>query len=143
MNWTKRDGVWVSGPYAIELVEPEMWVLTRRSEDSATSQVEVEDQVGPQPEAGVAGRWTGRSLHRMKRKAESIEDDVRRAGDRRRHLAIAIAAFVVFVMVAGVPGPITATVAIAAAGVLIYGLVRAVDETMRRRPWENLPERYQ
>jgi hypothetical protein len=132
MDWTQRDGVWVSGPYTIELIEPGLWALTRRSDGSATPLVEVDES-----------RWTGRSLQRMKRRAEEIESDHVRVRDRNRHLKVAAAALVVFVMVIGASGPVAATLAISAGGTLIYGLLRAVDDTMRRRPWDSINEIYQ
>lgn len=139
MEWTKKDGLWVSGPYTIELVEPERWVLTRRVEDGDTTSVEVE---GASVEV-EENRWTGSSLQVMKSRAEAMEADGNRGRDRNRQLAIASAALMVLVLVWGGSDPITSTLAIAAAAIFIYGLLRAFDLTMRRRPWDRISDQSQ
>lgn len=131
MHWTERDGVWVSGPYMIELLAPEMWALSRSPEDSETSPVEVENW------------WTGRSLREMKRRAESIEADKHRVRNRNRQLWITGGAMVVLFFVTAGSGPVAGILAIAATITVMYGLARAVDYTLRQRPWDNLPEIYQ
>lgn len=131
MDWTERDGRWVSGPYTIELLAPEMWALSLRSDDSHASQVEVE-------------RWsTGRSLKHMKQMAESMEADRSRVRVRNRQLSIAFGALLVLVAAAAWTGPLAFALAIAASVAVMYSLARAVDHLLPRRPWDNVPETYQ
>lgn len=138
MEWTKRNGIWRSGPYTIELLAPEKWVLSREAEEDETSQVETGDM-----QVHVDDWWTGRSLRAMKRKAESIEASENRRRDRNRNLAIMFSAILLFVLVAGSSGPIAATLAIVSAGVAIYGMVRSFDNAVDWRPWDRLNENFQ
>lgn len=132
MHWTERDGIWVSGRYRIELLAPEMWALSRRPDGPGEpSPVEVENW------------WTGRSLKEMKRRAEWIEADLHRVRNRNRQLLISGGALVVLVIVTGGTGPLSGVLAIVAAATVMYGLARAIDYTLRHRPWDNIPETYQ
>lgn len=131
MKWTERNGVWTSGPYTIELLAPEKWALSLRSDDSDALSVEVEDW------------WTGRSLREMKRRAASMEAQKSLAHARNRHLSMSGGGLVALVLVIGASGPFAALLTVAAAGTVIYGLIRALDDTFLRRPWNHVSETFQ
>lgn len=138
MEWTKRNDTWRSGPYTIELLAPEHWVLSRETEIRDTSQVRASDM-----QIHVDDWWTGRSLRAMKRKAESMAAKESQRRDRNRYLAIMFVALLVLPLAYGASGPVAVLSVIAAVGVMIYGLIRAVDASFGRHPWERLNETYQ
>lgn len=131
MEWSKRNEYrWESGPFTIELVSPKRWVLTRSEaiDDHVLSDGKV---------------WTGSSLRRLKDKAEALAADAETSEDRRRTFSIGAFALFVLLIVASQPGPVAATVAIMAFGVLLFSLIRAIDHAISARPWDVVGEKYQ
>lgn len=131
MQWIEQDGTWKSGPYTIELLAPEIWALSRDAADPGQAIVEVE------------GWWTDRSLRAMKRKAEFLEADRQRRWSRNRHLMTMVGAILVSALAASGSGPAESILAIAAAGTALFSLIRSVERTFERRPWEFVSKNYQ
>jgi len=131
MEWIESRDSWESGPYLIELAGPRHWVLTRTEEnDSPHSLVRTEKE------------WSGRSLRKMKEVAESIEMRKSQVRSTKRSVLFLITSALVFSAAVGGSGRVSAVVAIAAAGALLFTLSRVIDR-WRHRPWDYVRNGYQ
>lgn len=131
MKWTEEDGRWTSGPYTIELLGPEMWALSRESAESGDAIAVVDEW------------WTDRSLRAMMRMAESLEADKQRLRSRNRDLMVMLGALSISVLAANASGPAGSIVVVLAAAAALFGLIRTVERTFARRPWEFVSKNYQ
>ena len=130
MDWRTENGVWRSGPFTIELLGPERWLLTESAED-ANRQV-----------SNIREEWVGRSLSEMKARATRVVSDRRTASRRKRLGSVLVAALMLGAVVAELPTPFAGVLVLTAAGVFFVALAKLID-TFRKRPWALLRGHYQ
>ena len=131
MEWTKRDEIWVSGPYVIELVEPRHWLMT-------ITPVAGEERSFVR----VDNTWTASSLSELKARAEELQQAKEHGRAWRRSLLMLAASVLVLVGAMGSSGRLAATVAIVAF-ITSLALVSRVMDGLERRPWDSLRGNYQ
>ena len=125
MEWTHQNGVWASGPYTIELIEPKRWVLTRTPMAGRGSKVRVDQQM------------TGSSLSGLKMKAERIEAARGRKASTARTLAYLLISGVILGSAVVTSGRLAGVVGIVAFFAFLT-LVSRVMKGLERRPWDTL-----
>lgn len=129
MDWVQNGDSWESGPYVIELWQPGHWVLniSSNSEESLVRSQE---------------NWTARSLSQLKRTAETLEARKRQTRSTQIRLLLLAASLFVFAGAATGSGRISALVAIASAGLILFSIAGVIDG-MRFRPWDSVRDRSQ
>ena len=131
LDWVRNHDTWKSGPYVIELVGQRRWLLTRLNEAAPANSL-VRSENG----------WIGTSLRATKAIAEGFEQRQVDVRTEQGVLVLLGAAVLVFVGAAGGSGRLSAIVAIAAFGVVLFALSRLIDR-LRWRPWETINKTYQ